>query len=95
MTRNTTTRNRRAGDRRSGEGGPALGMYSRPFIVAAARCRSINSNSRTARQSVLQAPMHLKANGGIFLLDDFGRQRIAPQELIKRWIFPWNARRTT
>lgn len=35
-----------------------------------------------------QAPPHLKANGGIFMIDDFGRQRIAPHELLNRWIVP-------
>ena len=35
-----------------------------------------------------EAPMHLKALGGIFVLDDFGRQRSAPQEFLNRWIVP-------
>jgi predicted ATPase with chaperone activity len=35
-----------------------------------------------------EAPLHLKANGGIFLIDDFGRQRVNPQQLLNRWIIP-------
>jgi hypothetical protein len=35
-----------------------------------------------------EAPIQLKANGGVFLVDDFGRQRIRPQELLNRWIVP-------
>jgi len=35
-----------------------------------------------------EAPIQLKANGGVFLVDDFGRQRITPQELLNRWIVP-------
>jgi hypothetical protein len=35
-----------------------------------------------------EAPLHLKANGGTFLIDDFGRQRVDPHELLNRWIIP-------
>jgi len=35
-----------------------------------------------------EAPLQLKANNGMFILDDFGRQQIAPQELLNRWIIP-------
>jgi len=35
-----------------------------------------------------EAPLQLKANNGMFIVDDFGRQRIAPQELLNRWIIP-------
>ena len=35
-----------------------------------------------------EAPMHLKALGGIFVLDDFGRQLHTPQEFLNRWIVP-------
>jgi MoxR-like ATPase len=32
------------------------------------------------------APLQMKANNGVILLDDFGRQRIRPQELLNRWM---------
>jgi predicted ATPase with chaperone activity len=35
-----------------------------------------------------EAPLQLKANNGMFIVDDFGRQQIAPQELLNRWIIP-------
>ncbi|AKU20355.1 ATPase [Massilia sp. NR 4-1] len=35
-----------------------------------------------------QAPPHLKANGGIFIIDDLGRQRCSAAELMNRWIVP-------
>jgi hypothetical protein len=34
------------------------------------------------------APPHLKANGGVFIIDDLGRQRCSPSELMNRWIVP-------
>lgn len=34
------------------------------------------------------APLQLKANNGIYLIDDLGRQRVAPKELFNRWIVP-------
>jgi len=39
-----------------------------------------------------EAPIQLKANGGVFLVDDFGRQRIRPQDLLNRWIVPLESR---
>jgi len=35
-----------------------------------------------------EAPIQMKANGGVFLVDDFGRQRMTPAELLNRWIVP-------
>ncbi len=35
-----------------------------------------------------EAPVQLKANGGVFLVDDFGRQRMRPEDLLNRWIVP-------
>ncbi len=37
---------------------------------------------------VYEAPFQLKANGGLFLIDDFGRQKCRPQDLLNRWIVP-------
>src|SRR5437667_5231195 len=37
---------------------------------------------------VHQAPFQMKANGGVLLIDDFGRQRASPAELLNRWIVP-------
>ncbi len=35
-----------------------------------------------------EAPLQLKANGGVLLIDDFGRQQVRPRELLNRWIVP-------
>jgi hypothetical protein len=35
-----------------------------------------------------EAPPHLKSNGGVFLVDDFGRERISPDQLLNRFITP-------
>lgn len=39
-----------------------------------------------------EAPIQLKANGGVFVVDDFGRQRIRPRDLLNRWIVPLESR---
>src|SRR5687767_4083504 len=39
-----------------------------------------------------EAPLQMKANGGVFLVDDFGRQRMRPQDLLNRWIVPLESR---
>ena len=39
-----------------------------------------------------QAPPHLKANNGIFVIDDLGRQRCSAIELMNRWIVPMDRR---
>ena len=38
------------------------------------------------------APLQLKANNGIFVLDDFGRQQVSTQLLLNRWIVPMENR---
>jgi hypothetical protein len=35
-----------------------------------------------------EAPAHLKATGGIFVIDDFGRQRASPESILNRWVVP-------
>ncbi len=39
-----------------------------------------------------EAPYQLKANGGVFLIDDFGRQQMSPHALLNRWIVPLEKR---
>lgn len=46
-----------------------------------------DANSRTS-----EAPLQMKSNGGCLLIDDFGRQRIEPRELLNRWIIPLETR---
>jgi hypothetical protein len=39
-----------------------------------------------------EAPLQLKANNGMLLIDDFGRQQMEPKELLNRWIVPLEER---
>lgn len=39
-----------------------------------------------------QAPLQMKANNGVLIIDDFGRQRLRPEELMNRWIVPLDRR---
>jgi len=39
-----------------------------------------------------EAPFQMKANGGMFMIDDFGRQQVRPQDLLNRWIVPLETR---
>jgi len=39
-----------------------------------------------------EAPFQMRANGGMFLVDDFGRQQIRPRDLLNRWIVPLEKR---
>lgn len=40
-----------------------------------------------------EAPLQLKANSGMFVIDDLGRQKVSPDALLNRWIVPMNERR--
>ena len=44
------------------------------------------------KSNVSEAPLQLKSNCGSLLIDDFGRQRIDPMELLNRWIVPLETR---
>ncbi len=39
-----------------------------------------------------EAPFQVKANGGLLLIDDFGRQQVRPRDLLNRWIIPLEKR---
>jgi hypothetical protein len=39
-----------------------------------------------------EAPSQMRANGGMFLIDDFGRQQVRPRDLLNRWIVPLEKR---
>jgi hypothetical protein len=39
-----------------------------------------------------EAPLQVKANGGLFIIDDFGRQQVSPRDLLNRWILPLEKR---
>jgi hypothetical protein len=39
-----------------------------------------------------EAPHQLRANNGIFIIDDFGRQKVSPRQLLNRWMYPLETR---
>src|SRR5438046_2812424 len=61
----------------------------RPVIVTGGELNLTMLDLRyNADANFYQAPIHFKANGGVFLIDDFGRQLVSPKELLNRWILP-------
>ena len=61
----------------------------RPFIVSGGELSlSMLDLSYNPVSKIYDAPFQLKANNGIYLIDDFGRQRATPAELLNRWIVP-------
>jgi predicted ATPase with chaperone activity len=65
----------------------------RPTIVVGGELQmddlEIHCDSQT---KISEAPLQLKSNLGTFLIDDFGRQRMQPVELLNRWIVPLEKR---
>lgn len=61
----------------------------RPFIIAGGEM-TLNELDLAFSPSLrfYEAPPHVKANGGTFLIDDLGRQRVEPHDLLNRWIVP-------
>jgi hypothetical protein len=45
-----------------------------------------------ANTKFYDAPLHMKALNGLFLIDDFGRQKVSPTEFLNRWIVPLESR---
>ncbi|MGB7910632.1 MAG: hypothetical protein WCF59_00225 [Desulfobaccales bacterium] len=39
-----------------------------------------------------EAPHQLRANNGVFIIDDFGRQKMSPRQLLNRWMYPLQTR---
>jgi hypothetical protein len=65
----------------------------RPFIVSGGELSMDMLDLRYNRTSkIYEAPFQLKANNGIYLIDDFGRQRATPAEVLNRWIVPMERR---
>ena len=61
----------------------------RPFLIAGGEM-TMNELDLAYSPSVrfYEAPPHVKANGGTFMIDDFGRQQMDPTDLLNRWIVP-------
>jgi energy-coupling factor transporter ATP-binding protein EcfA2 len=61
----------------------------RPFIVVGGELTLEMLDLRyDATSNFYEAPLHMKALGGCFIIDDFGRQLVSPTNLLNRWIVP-------
>jgi len=68
---------------------PRFGLFHRPSVVVGGELQLSELELRFDPISkTYEAPLHLKANGGLFLIDDFGRQQVRPVEMLNRWIVP-------
>lgn len=66
---------------------------SRPTVVVGGELTMDNLELRhDARGNINEAPLQMKSNCGCLLIDDFGRQRIEPTQLLNRWIVPLEMR---
>jgi predicted ATPase with chaperone activity len=65
----------------------------RPFIVSGGELDlAMLDLSYNEVAKFYDAPLQLKANNGIYLIDDFGRQKVTPAEVLNRWIVPMERR---
>jgi hypothetical protein len=65
----------------------------RPFIVTGGELSMDMLDMQYNQTSkIYEAPFQLKANNGMYLIDDFGRQRATPAEVLNRWIVPMERR---
>ncbi len=65
----------------------------RPFVVTGGELTlEMLDLSFNALAKFYEAPLHVKALNGAFLIDDFGRQLVAPETLLNRWIVPLEGR---
>ncbi len=68
-------------------------QVERPVVMVGGELAMENLDLRYHTEtSIYEAPFQLKANNGVFLIDDFGRQQMRPQQLLNRWIVPLEKR---
>lgn len=68
---------------------PRWRMYRRPFVIVGGELTMDSLDLRyDPVAKFYEAPLQMKANCGMFLIDDFGRQQISPAQLLNRWIVP-------
>ncbi|MGA9190298.1 MAG: ATP-binding protein [Anaerolineales bacterium] len=68
---------------------PRWVMIRRPFIVVGGELTMAGLDLVFDDvNKYYEAPFQVKANGGVFLIDDFGRQQVRPRDLLNRWIVP-------
>jgi hypothetical protein len=61
----------------------------RPFVIVGGELTLESMDLIYATNvNYYEAPFQVKANGGVLIIDDFGRQRMEPHDLLNRWIIP-------
>jgi len=72
---------------------PRWVLIRRPFIVVGGELTMEGLDLvYDFNNKYYEAPFQMKANGGILLIDDFGRQQVRPRDLLNRWIVPLEKR---
>lgn len=72
---------------------PRWVLCRRPCIVVGGELIPSMVELRLDESSgIYAAPMQMKANNGLFIIDDFGRQLMSPRDLLNRWIVPLDRR---
>lgn len=65
----------------------------RPLIIVGGELTMDNTDLTWSESAKFyEAPFQMKSNGGTCVIDDFGRQRVSPTELLNRWILPLERR---
>jgi predicted ATPase with chaperone activity len=78
-----------APDQPKSQGDGRWGLFKRPSVVVGGELKMEALELRfDPVAKIYEAPLQLKANGGMFLIDDFGRQQVSPVDLLNRWIVP-------
>ncbi|MEM7347708.1 MAG: ATP-binding protein [Chloroflexota bacterium] len=64
-------------------------MIQRPSVMVGGELEMAHLDLRYEDSAKMyESPLQMKANCGMFLIDDFGRQKITPTDLLNRWIVP-------
>lgn len=68
-------------------------LCERPRVLAGGElCAEMLDLQYSAANRYYTAPLQMKANNGVLIIDDFGRQRMRPDELLNRWMTPLDRR---
>jgi hypothetical protein len=68
-------------------------LIERPLVIVGGELTLDDTDLKWSESArFYEAPFQMKSNGGTLVIDDFGRQRVAPHELLNRWIVPLERR---
>jgi hypothetical protein len=72
---------------------PRWVLCRRPFVAVGGELTTgMLDLQKDESSGAYSAPLQMKANNGILLIDDFGRQMMSPRDLLNRWIVPLDRR---